>query len=275
AGHEAVEHIDRPKCHPETRLTVINDIMSWVDSTDPKEKIMWMNGPAGAGKSSIAQTIAQRCQQAGKPISSFFFSREAGNGRDDGNRVVPTMAYQLMLAFPSIQEFIIAELDRDPALLTYLPMEAQIQKLIMQPLSNTGNCNFTTSFLVIIDGLDECRRPDIQARIIKMLASVLSKADGVYLRCFITSRPELEIRNTFNNHIISDISVHVVLDDKYNADQDIRTYLLSEFATIKFLHTPAFLYLIKDSNWPTAHDIDILVWRSSGQFIYASTVVKF
>ncbi|KAF8987844.1 hypothetical protein BDQ17DRAFT_1258173, partial [Cyathus striatus] len=88
-----------PKCHPETRTAVINDIMSWVDSKNSKEKIMWLRGPAGAGKSTIAQTVAEKCDKENKLVSSFFFSRSAG--RDDGHKLVPTIASEMMIAIPS------------------------------------------------------------------------------------------------------------------------------------------------------------------------------
>ncbi|KAF8982583.1 hypothetical protein BDQ17DRAFT_1228099, partial [Cyathus striatus] len=74
AGHKSAERGDPPKCHPETRKAVINDIMSWVDSNEPNEKIMWLQGPAGAGKTTIAQTVAERCDKEMKLVSSFFFS---------------------------------------------------------------------------------------------------------------------------------------------------------------------------------------------------------
>ncbi|KAF8981171.1 hypothetical protein BDQ17DRAFT_1242530 [Cyathus striatus] len=53
AGHCSAECSNTPKCHPETRKAVINDIMSW-------EHILWLTRLAGAGKSSIIQTIAER-----------------------------------------------------------------------------------------------------------------------------------------------------------------------------------------------------------------------
>ncbi|KAF8990745.1 hypothetical protein BDQ17DRAFT_1433538 [Cyathus striatus] len=160
AGHEAVERVDRPKCHPDTRLAVTDDIMNWVNSSNPKERILWMKGPAGAGKSSVAQTIAQRCKNEGKLISSFFFSRTAGNARDDGRRLVPTIAYYLMLAVPPVRELIVTELERDPGMFEYTPMEIQFQKLIVGPLSKVMADSPTTipgiPNILIIDGLDEC-----------------------------------------------------------------------------------------------------------------------
>ncbi|KAF8988266.1 hypothetical protein BDQ17DRAFT_1435096 [Cyathus striatus] len=134
AGHEAVEKVDCPKCYPETQVAFINDIMSWVNSSNPKEKIMWMKGPVGAGKSSIAQSVAQRCKQERKLISSFLFSWTARNRRDNGDRLVPTIAYQLMITVLTIKKLLLEEFEHDPAILAYTQMEHQFQRLVMQPL---------------------------------------------------------------------------------------------------------------------------------------------
>ncbi|KAF8977065.1 hypothetical protein BDQ17DRAFT_1203519, partial [Cyathus striatus] len=74
AGHCSAECLNALKCHPETQKAVINDIMSWVNSKHSKECILWLNGPAGAGKLLILQTMAEICENQNKLILSFFFS---------------------------------------------------------------------------------------------------------------------------------------------------------------------------------------------------------
>ncbi|KAF8990207.1 hypothetical protein BDQ17DRAFT_1219392, partial [Cyathus striatus] len=130
AGHKSAERGDAPKCHPETRTAVIDNIMSWVDSKDPKERIMWLRGPTGAGKTTITQTVADICDKKNKLMSSFFFSRTAG--RDDRHMLIPTITSQMLISVPAAKEFVAAQLKRDPTLLTY-SMEIQLQKLVIGP----------------------------------------------------------------------------------------------------------------------------------------------
>ncbi|KAF8327861.1 hypothetical protein F5887DRAFT_924581 [Amanita rubescens] len=69
------------------------------------------------------------------------------------------------------------------------------------------------------------------------------------------------------------ITHSVSLNDQlgFKPDDDIRKYLKDEFARIR-----AERKLFKLSpGWPPDRAIDQLVWKSPGQFIYASTVVKF
>jgi hypothetical protein len=67
------------------------------------------------------------------------------------------------------------------------------------------------------------------------------------------------------------LTVRLALDDKYLPDEDIRTFLVSKFQDIKKRH-PSGTSL---PSWPPENDIERLVQKSSGQFIYASTVIKF
>ncbi|KAF8990361.1 hypothetical protein BDQ17DRAFT_1433812 [Cyathus striatus] len=274
ASYESAERADPPRCHPKTRKKIIEDIMDWVNSSDPEKKIMWFNGVAGAGKSAIAQTIAERGFHEGKLLSSFFFSRTAtGSGRNDGSRLIPTIAYHLAIAIPEAANFIIAELNRDPAMLHH-SMEVQLKRLIMDPIEQLrGTGKAYIPYLVIIDGLDECNGLQVQSGIIKTIASTL-KQSPFHMRFLIVSRPEWEIQKTFSLLSINNVSVRLSLNDDSSAYHDIEVYLKSEFDKMKKTHTLA-AYLSDDLNWPSKWDIWTLVNRSSGQFIYASTVMKY
>ena len=50
------------------------DIITWADAQDER-CIFWLNGWAGAGKSTIAHTIARRYYEQGRLGASIFFSR--------------------------------------------------------------------------------------------------------------------------------------------------------------------------------------------------------
>ncbi len=60
AIHNSEHRHDPPKCHPNTRIAIRDTLMDWVvDTADANARIMWFYGPAGAGKSAIAQTLAE------------------------------------------------------------------------------------------------------------------------------------------------------------------------------------------------------------------------
>ncbi|KAJ3521406.1 hypothetical protein NMY22_g12335 [Coprinellus aureogranulatus] len=75
--HNSADRFNAPTCHPDTRKAVQEDIFSWMTHDDrdgePK-KILWMSGPAGCGKTAIAGSVAETCQERGILAASFFFS---------------------------------------------------------------------------------------------------------------------------------------------------------------------------------------------------------
>jgi len=115
-------------------------------------------GPAGAGKSAIAQTIAEMCEEEMILLASFFFSRNDPS-RSNVNPFIATIAYQITLNLPHVREAIPGAIERDPLIFTK-SLAVQFKSLIVAPLQPLAEAGFfgepTSRRLVIIDGLDEC-----------------------------------------------------------------------------------------------------------------------
>jgi hypothetical protein len=228
---------------------------------------MWIYGPAGSGKSAIAQTIAEICEREGITIASFFFSRTVAE-RNNEKSLIPTLAYQIYLAIPEISDFITNAVEHDPTIFSR-SLDAQIRALMIEPLSSAPLQ--LTPKLIIIDGLDECVSAKAQKCILQALAAAASQLNDS-VRFLVASRPEQVIRTSFNAPSLSRMTMGVPLDETYKPNADIETFLISSFLGIKNDHpSGAFLPEI----WPPEGVVDTLVTKSSGQFIYASTVMKF
>lgn len=92
------EKFDRPKCHPDTRVAVRDKIEKWALRKDPdtnEASIMWLSGAAGAGKSAIAQSMAEDFHSRGLLAASFFFGR-SDSTRNHARSLVSTIVYQLL-----------------------------------------------------------------------------------------------------------------------------------------------------------------------------------
>ncbi|KAJ7845478.1 hypothetical protein B0H13DRAFT_1647342, partial [Mycena leptocephala] len=68
AFHNSAERFPQPRCHPETRMEMLEKLWNWTcgnygfarnDSENDEQsgrRILWLYGPAGAGKSAIAES---------------------------------------------------------------------------------------------------------------------------------------------------------------------------------------------------------------------------
>ena len=247
--------------------------MDWVgNKIDTNSFIMWLYGAAGAGKSAIAQTIAELCEGHKLLLASFFFFR-ADSLRSTSKQLVTTIAYQIAVVIPGVGALMEAAIDKDPHLLSR-SLITQFMALIIDPLERF----FDTSLgeytdlpkLIIIDGLDECM-DGTQVQIVDMIFAI-GKRSKFPFTFFVASRPELEISAAMGDGRIREGLARLPLDADITSRDDIRRFLHDKFDEIRLAHP---LRSDLPSSWPLSEDIDTLVNKSSGQFIYASTVVKF
>ena len=149
-------------------------------------------------------------------------------------------------------------------------MDAQLRTLIIDAFRHLSPLP-QRPYLVIIDGLDECHDTATQQLILRLLCETIT-VHKLPLRFLIGSRPESHIRDSFDQESLYTITRRVILDETFNPGRDIRVFLRSGFAKI-CAKNPILSHV--EHPWPKEGVIDLLVQRSSGQFIYAATVLKF
>ena len=250
--------------------------MDWVlgrDVGDQNAAIMWLYGSAGAGKSAIANSIARRCDFEKLLLAGFFFSR-FDPARSTAKSLIATIAYQMAVNIPGTREKIVGMIEQDPLIFTR-SLEAQVADLIIEPLLEplkAGYFNAPTSRrLIIIDGLNECDTPAVQRSILQAISLLFDKYH-LPLRILVSSQQESHLTHSFTTGSLPEFHTTLALDDTYNPDDDIRRFLIDNFRQIKDTHRMR-RYL--DDSWPSADVLERLVKKSSGQFTYASTVVKY
>ncbi|KAI3604759.1 nwd2 [Moniliophthora roreri] len=268
AAHDAEARYPPPQCHPGTRQAVLKEIHDWIYSPEPQNYIFWLYGPAGAGKSAIAQTIAEMGQQEGFLVSSFFFSR-GDLRRSNAKALFPTIAYHLATSIPELRTLIEEALRSNPTILQD-KLEVQFQKLIVEPCMLLVQLHHFP-WVIVIDGLDECKDSQELQRILSILATIFPK--GIPLRFLLCSRPEPHIRWSFNTNTFRPYLRQVALDETFNPGYDIRLFLTSEFQRVR--NEPQHHHIPFPSPWPDPGVIYELAHKACGQFIYATTVVKF
>jgi len=252
--------------------------MTLASDEEKKAFFVWLYGPAGSGKTAIADSIAELCHDKGRLAASFFFSRGA-DGRKNVTHFISSLAYQLVMAIPEIQEWVSVAVNSDPLIFSR-SVDAQMQALIVKPLNEAAKAKGLGSAqsvllsrprFIIVDGLDECDDSKSQTDILRVLQKAVQQL-SIPLFFFIASRPEYHIRDTFNQDQFNSVTNRIVLDDKYDPDADIERYLRSAFDDIKRQH-PLSRHFPED--WPTDEEIMQIVQKSCGHFIYAATVIRF
>ncbi|KAK1231066.1 hypothetical protein PQX77_005825 [Marasmius sp. AFHP31] len=279
ASHLSEQQFDRGlKCLEGTRVAIIDAILNWLASKDSSSPICWLSGAAGVGKSSIAMTIAKSCE--GDQLASSFFFFRPDPKRNNPSAFVLSIAHDLGVRMPFSRGYINERISRDPTILE-ASMEDQFQELVFKPCVRWRQLRRALSklpltpkepTLVIIDGLDECSVEDTQRRILSTISTPYKQSRHFPLRFLICSRPEAWIREAFNEKDFRGLTRHYQLDDKWLPNRDIERYYLCEFKDIR--ESPQFARLPFPQVWPSPEDLEFLVDKSSGQFVYAATIVK-
>lgn len=287
---EARERFNGPKCDEDTRISMILAMKKFVQDGGATSLpgLYWLYGPAGVGKSALAQSFSLLLQAEGDHAASFFFS-QTSPGRQDQNQLIVTLAYQLATNIPALQPLMLKALREKPAILTASNV-VQMQKLIIDPINEwhkKSKSRFwrwfdkTTSKkphprLVLVDGLDECNNVDVQKDLILCIASAVKQL-SIPLRFVITSRPESHILATFELHMAFKNSnglnfAQKNLGNDEDADEQIMIFLLKEFAEIRRVH-PIREFLPRQ--WPRPEQLAQLVFKASKGFIYPTTAIGY
>ncbi|KAF9545574.1 hypothetical protein CPC08DRAFT_675696, partial [Agrocybe pediades] len=275
ALYDSAHVIDPPKCYPNTRVAIIQTIIDWTLEKaygELREKpILWLKGGAGAGKSAIARSVAERCSDDGLLLGTFFFGATDPT-RNHVEKLVATLSYQIGVVLPEFRDKV--AFIEDDLLIFNRSIRTQFFTLIIHPLSavlaNRPTASSAMPCLIIIDGLDECSSIESQHDLLFTLQETINTTS--LIRFLLCSRPTSHLDSAFSLPSMVPILRKISLDGDYVAREDIRVYLEDKFKQIK--EGDVFKHTLPDS-WPKPGMIDTLVDKSSGQFIYAATVIRY
>jgi len=276
AAYNSQERFPPSRCHLGTRTEILSEIEGWVGAGRGATKLLWLHGPAGAGKSAIAQTVAETCAKRGQLAASFFFSR-SNPGRNSLKYLFPTIALQISMSSPYKRQKLRDILRDDPYIAHRAsgPIELLVSLFCDQPDTLPDDqAALSSPFLVIIDGLDECRGNDDQSIILSDVHDIVDK-HRLLLRFLITSRPESHIHETFDEPVLSSATEVLSIYGDFGAYRDVLTYLRDEFRRIQDSKRHKAVLQSIPKPWPFNRVMELIVEKSGGYFIYAATVIKY
>ena len=254
---------NRQGCLKGTRKDVLQEIESWLTG-EQDQRVFWLNGLAGTGKSTIAQTFAETTFADGKLGASFFCSRDFAD-RSNLQMIFPTLAFQLAYRYSLFRAELLQVLKIHPDV-EEESLCSQMEKLIVGPLKAAG-----IPTLIIVDALDECKDEEPASAILSVISRYVGEIPEV--KFFITGRPEPPIRTGFRLKSLRPITEVLRLHDvqRSSVDSDIKLFFRTRLSDIAKTRSDCDFA----QDWPGSSSIDILCKKAAGFFIYASTVTKF
>jgi hypothetical protein len=257
AGHSSGNH--KP-CLPGTRKGVLSDIEAW-EANEINKSVYWLKGVAGCGKSTIAQTFAERSAAKGNLGASFFCSRDYPDRRNL-HLIFLTLAHDLAYWSADFKTALVPIIRVNPNVQDdSLPV--QLEKLLVRPFKQTG-----LSATIIVDALDECEDKEPVSEFLSALAVHVNNMPTV--RFFITGRPEDRIRSGFKLPSLrtKELPLHDV--DSATVDSDIKSFVAFRLDEIASRRRQSI-----SGQWPSDRDIAVVLKKTSGLFIIASVILRF
>ncbi|KAF8311923.1 uncharacterized protein EI90DRAFT_860431 [Cantharellus anzutake] len=260
--YPVVAHHDSTQgCLEGTRADLIGHSMAWCRNTGNGEKrVLLLTAVAGAGKTSVAHSIAEECKKERILLLSFFKAGE--QSRPD--HMFSGMARSLATHDPLYRASLISTPQEDPTLST-APFVTQFKKLVAEPL-HLKTSPSDRSMVVIIDALDEC---DTEAfpRLANMLRKEVPKLPP-NIKFFVTSR-QFDLVNRFLSPDFPIDRLSINLSDDANV-HDCTVYIQSQLRELKGVH-PDLKYRIEDEE----KLVQSILERAGGLFIWISTIFRY
>ncbi|KAG8728349.1 WD repeat-containing protein 38 [Ceratobasidium sp. 428] len=215
--------IRRHGCTPGTRLSILHQLRDW-SYYDHNQKVYWLNGTVGTGKTTIAYTFCKELESTGKLAANFFCSRQLPACRD-ANQILPAISYQLSLLSRPTRSAVSDALEQNINI-GELELSEQLERLVAGPLRMVKH-TLPSELVIVIEALDECDDPKGVDRLLECL---LERERDLPVKFLITSRPSANIlqriQSKSNEQSERELRLHEA--DRSIVASDIKTYLQAE-----------------------------------------------
>ncbi|KAF8344174.1 uncharacterized protein EI90DRAFT_53983 [Cantharellus anzutake] len=238
--------------------------MAWCRNTEDSEnRLMLLTAVAGAGKTSIALTIAEQCASEGDVTLLLPFFFKAGE-RSRPDFLFSGMARALADHDPVYRTFITSALRNDPSLST-ASFATQFKKLVAPSLLHKPPPS-DRPMVIIIDALDECDKEAFES-LAEILGDEVPRLPSS-IKFFITSRQfDLVNRYLSPNYPIDHLTIDLL--DEANV-RDCARFIRFQLQKLKKLHWDLQRNLKDEDKM-----VQEISERANGLFIWISTIFRY
>ena len=214
---------------------------------------------AGTGKTTIAYSFSEILERQ-ECLGGTFFASHLQVDTSDAHCIIPTISLQLAKYLPSFGSRILDIVKNNPNCSSWR-IAKQFRNFMVTPLIDACRENRVVVVpVIVLDALDECSD---QSLVTELLDVILGHSRSLPVKFFITSRPEIVVKETFSHswdH--SNLILHEVGKEIVKAD--IKVYVKA-----------CLVGRCNRSNWPSESEVESIVNMSDTLFIYAATVCKY
>ncbi|KAG9005803.1 hypothetical protein FRB90_010183 [Tulasnella sp. 427] len=248
--------LDDILCYPGTRVAFLRQIDCWIQNPSSNDRVLWIRGMAGRGKSTIASTVVHNWK-ATASCAIFHFRR----GQTALNsRVACALARQLGTTWDSVVKAAVLDALRRNRDIADKLLEEQFETLLVSTLSKLSN--HPRPILIVIDALDESDDLKDSVDLVQLIRRH-STSLPANVRFLLTCRPEGPLLSALEPY------------GWWTEDLDSATDVSNDLEM--FIHRKC--EDIRDSqnlpgSWPSPEDIKRLVEMSQGLFQWARTAIN-
>ncbi|KAJ3535995.1 hypothetical protein NMY22_g6230 [Coprinellus aureogranulatus] len=220
----------------------VREIMRWIDSAPPDELVLWIQGAAGVGKSTLARHLTHVLRKDNRLAASVFLSGVPSGARSPES-VVKVIARDMGTIHPKIIPFILSAISSCHS----APFKDHLKKYLCDPVCSL---RLPSSAIFLLDATDEWEYFDA---FVKELESI--SALSVTLKFIFLGRSDPRTRG-YRGSWIRSYRLEPV------SSITMKRYIVKEFTSVKWDLGRA----------PSENQITKLVELADGLFIWAKVV---
>ena len=249
-------------CLRGTRKQLLDELMDWVHNP-ASERILWLSGAAGTGKSSVANSIAEQVHSLGRLGAFFRFNRDVA-GPETPGQLFGNLCYQLALFDDQLRTAVLSAIHRGSGGAMSLRMQAKT--LFVE---TTKDAQIVGPVVVVVDALDESGTDSstTEPSREKLVRAIIEELPALppSIKVLITSRDEGIISRLMPG-CLSCLTKRI--DDAAHTEEDILQYIRHRMVQVRksFRNLP--------TDWPGAAKESELAAYADGLFIWASVACK-
>ncbi|KIO18687.1 hypothetical protein M407DRAFT_83648, partial [Tulasnella calospora MUT 4182] len=245
-------------CLHGTRVETLERIDRWIkDTSDSAERVLWIRGMAGRGKSTIASTVGHRW--ASKGSCAIFHFRRGQNALD--GQFICALARQLGKSLVPEVKNAILHCVKENEDIAKERLDQQFKTLFVGSLEKLrGHAH---PIIIIVDALDECKNVMDTVRFVRLIDEHSSFLP-TRVKFLLTCRPEAPLLVALESRKWRAED----LDSIPRVDEDITRFIQNACAQIRGDHD-------LPETWPSLTEVKGIVEMSQGLFQWARTAVTY